>query len=105
MPVADCIGVPSPCAPSTSEKGFIASGTSAMWDFPSEPLYTRHTFGIGRSFRVPATRSARRGGGLGHPLDDHRLVDGRRVDLENLEVVGAVELVVHDPRRLEHAVA
>src|SRR5205807_1460496 len=46
MPLADCIGVPSPCAPSTSEKGFIAKGTSAMCDFPSEPLYTRNTFGI-----------------------------------------------------------
>jgi hypothetical protein len=30
MPLADCIGVPSPWAPSTSENGFICSGTSAM---------------------------------------------------------------------------
>src|SRR2546425_2133575 len=51
-PLADCIGAPSPCAPSTSAKGFIAIGTSAMCDLPSEPLYTRQIFGM----------SARRGG-------------------------------------------
>src|SRR6266581_3091836 len=65
----------------------MAIGTSARWDFPSGPLYTRHIFGM----------SARRRGSLGHPADHHRLVHGRRVDLEHLEVVGAVELVVNRP--------
>src|SRR2546422_2786373 len=46
MPVAACIGVPSPWAPSTSVNGFIASGTSARCDWPSAPLYTRHIFGM-----------------------------------------------------------
>src|SRR5437667_4021179 len=46
MPVAACIGVPSPWAPSTSLNGFIASGTSARCDWPSAPLYTRHIFGM-----------------------------------------------------------
>jgi len=46
MPLADCIGVPSPWAPSMSLNGFIASGTSAMCDLPSEPLYTLHTLGM-----------------------------------------------------------
>src|SRR5438093_4043723 len=73
----------------------MAIGTSARWDFPSGPLYTRHIFGM----------SARRRGSLGHPADHHRLVHGRRVDLEHLEVVGAVELVVHDGGGLQHAVA
>src|SRR5499426_3788589 len=103
MPLAVCIGVPSPCAPSTSENGFISHGTSAMCDFPSEPLYTRNTFGMGSSPRRP--RSARGRGGLRHLTDHARLVHRRRVDLENLEVIGAVELVVHDPRRLQDAVA
>src|SRR6267142_1317204 len=77
----------------------MAIGTSARWDFPSGPLYTRHIFGM----------SARRRGSLGHPADHHRLVHGRRVDLEHLEVVGAVELVEHlevalvlvQPRRVQ----
>src|SRR2546422_696737 len=46
MPVAACIGVPSPWAPSTSLNGFIASGTSARCDWPSAPLYTRHILGM-----------------------------------------------------------
>src|SRR6267378_5382731 len=46
MPVAACIGVPSPWAPSTSLNGFIASGSSARCDWPSAPLYTRHIFGM-----------------------------------------------------------
>src|SRR5207249_7944659 len=104
MPLADCIGVPSPCAPSTSEKGFIAKGTSAMCDFPSEPLYTRNTFGMAFVQASPA-RSARGGDGLRRAIDDYGLVHSRRVDLEDFEVVGAVELVVHDPGRLQDAVA
>src|SRR5438105_4151422 len=46
MPLAGCIAVPSPWAPSTSRNGFIASGSSAMCDWPSVPLYTRHIFGM-----------------------------------------------------------
>src|SRR5262249_8897975 len=103
MPLADCIGVPSPCAPSMSENGFIASGTSAMCDLPSEPLYTRHTLGM--FVRGSPARSARGGDGFRRLLDHPRLVDSRRVDLENLEVVRAVELVVHDARRLQDAIA
>jgi hypothetical protein len=57
MPLADCIGVPSPCAPSTSENGFLYHGTSAMCDFPSEPLYTRNTFGM--AFVPSPTRAQR----------------------------------------------
>src|SRR6266545_1419642 len=49
MPVAGCVGLASPCAPSTSTKGFIASGSSAMCDVPSLPLYTRQTFGMARA--------------------------------------------------------
>src|SRR5258708_1335066 len=58
MPLAGCIAVPSPWAPSTSRNGFIASGSSAMCDWPSVPLYTRHIFGmrvvlsVGRVHRV-----------------------------------------------------
>src|SRR4029453_8548674 len=92
---AVCAGVPSPCAPSTSEKGFISSGISARCDLPSEPLYTRHIFGM----------SARRRGGLGQLAHHLGLVHGRRVDLEHFQVVRAVELVVHDRWRLQHAVA
>src|SRR2546425_8116087 len=95
MPVADCIGVPSPWAPSRSVKGFIAIGCSAMCDLPSAPLYTRQILGM----------SARHRGGLRHAADHHGLVHGRRVDFQDLEVVGAVELVVHDPRRLQDTVA
>src|SRR6185369_9489634 len=50
-------------------------------------------------------RSARGGGRLRHLADDLGLVYGRRIDLEDLDVVGAVELVVHYPRRLQDAVA
>src|SRR5262245_23670449 len=92
---AVCAGVPSPCAPSTSEKGFMSSGTSARCDLPSEPLYTRNILGM----------SARRRGGLGQLPDHPGLVHGRRVDLEHFQVVRAVELVVHDGRRLQHAIA
>ncbi|PYO23975.1 MAG: hypothetical protein DMD85_08005 [Candidatus Rokuibacteriota bacterium] len=49
MPAAACIGVPSPCAPSTSRNGFIVSGSSATCDSPSAPLYTRHIFAMGSS--------------------------------------------------------
>src|SRR5438874_994170 len=58
MPLAGCIAVPSPWAPSTSRNGFIGSGSSAMCDWPSVPLYTRHIFGMrvvlsaGRAHRV-----------------------------------------------------
>src|SRR5262245_30805954 len=48
-------------------------------------------------------RTRRRRGG--HLLDHLRLVHRRRVDLQHLEVVRALELVVHDARRLQHAVA
>src|SRR5262249_38364531 len=92
---AVCAGVPSPCAPSISEKGFMWSGTSARCDLPSGPLYTRHIFGM----------SARRRSGLGQLPDHLGLVHGRRVDLEHFQVVRAVELVVHDGRRLQDAVA
>src|SRR2546425_13377506 len=94
LPLADCIEAPSPCAPWTSAKGFIAIGTSAMCDLPSEPLYTRQIFGM----------SARRGG-FRHPADHHGFVHGGRVDFQDLDVVGAVELVVHDPGGLQDAVA
>src|SRR5262249_53842599 len=92
---AVCAGVPSPCAPSVSEKGFMSSGTSARWDLPSAPLYTGHILGM----------SARRRDGLGRLPDHLGLVNGRRVDLEHFQVVRAVELVVHDRRRLQHTVA
>ena len=46
-----------------------------------------------------------RGGGLGHPLDPERVVHGGGVDLEDLDIVRALQLVVHDPGRLQHAVA
>src|SRR5687767_150158 len=46
MPVAGCVGAASPCAPSTSTNGFIASATSSMCDLPSLPLYTRQIFGM-----------------------------------------------------------
>src|SRR5215831_9399538 len=36
---------------------------------------------------------------------DSEIVHGRRVDLEHFQVVRAVELVVHDGRRLQDAVA
>src|SRR5256885_1334228 len=102
---APCIAVPWPYAPSTSLKGFRSNGTSATCDFPSEPLYTRNISGIvgdppGRS----RERSARRGG-LPELAQHDRLVDRRRVDLEDLDVVGAVELVVDDAGRLQDAVA
>src|SRR5262249_34121510 len=57
------------------------------------------------SLRGSPARSARGGDGFRHLLDDPCLVDGRRVDLEHLEVVRAVELVVHDPGRLQDAIA
>src|SRR2546427_621326 len=50
-------------------------------------------------------RSARGGDGLRRASDHDGLVHGGRIDLEDLEVVGAVELVVHDPRRLQDAIA
>src|SRR5262245_6078260 len=53
---------------------------------------------------VMRSRSVRRGR-LGHRLDDDGRVHGRRVDLQHLDVVGALELVVHDAGRLQHAVA
>src|SRR5215475_734258 len=49
--------------------------------------------------------SSASGGRLRHLLDHARLVHGRRVDLEHLNVVRAFELVVDDGRRLQHAVA
>ena len=45
------------------------------------------------------------GDGLRHLPDDHRRVHGRRVDLEHFDVVRALQLVVDDAGRLEHAVA
>src|SRR4029453_14199217 len=89
-----CVGGAPPCPPSVSEKGLISSGTSARCDLPSAPLYTRNIFGM----------SARRRGGLGQLPDHLGLVHGRRVNLEHFQVVRAVELVVHDRRRLQHAV-
>src|SRR5215475_10795987 len=52
---------------------------------------------------VMRSRSVRRGR-LGHRLDDDGRVHGRRVDLQHLDVVGALELVVHDAGRLQHAI-
>src|SRR5215831_952564 len=49
--------------------------------------------------------SSASGGCLRHLLDHARLVRGRRVNLEHLDVVRALQLVVHDGRRLQHAVA
>src|SRR5216683_1945277 len=53
----------------------------------------------------PWVRSAGGGGDLGHPLHHHRRVHRGRVDLQDFEVVGALELVVDDAGGLEHAVA
>ena len=76
-----------------------------MCDLPSEPLYTRNTFGIAVRPVVAGALSARRHSRLRHLADDLGLVHGRRIDLEDLDVVRTVELVVHDPRRLQDAVA
>src|SRR6266702_2420799 len=47
-------------------------------------------------------RGSARRGRLGHRLDHQRRVHGGRVDFQDLDVVGAVELVVHDAGRLQH---
>src|SRR5688500_3184340 len=49
--------------------------------------------------RLPRRRSRRQ------RVHHDRFVHRRRVHLEDLDVVGAVELVVHDPRGLHDAVA
>src|SRR5439155_9870076 len=97
MPLADCIGVPSPCAPSTSEKGFIASGTSAMCDLPSGPLYTLHTFGMFVPQVSPA-RSARGGSGLRNLADDLRFVDELDPAVQNVKHLEVAQVLVQARR-------
>src|SRR5215510_2705882 len=67
------------------------------------PSRARDHRGAALRMSAPPTSSAS-GGRLRHLLDHTRLVDGRRVDLEHLDVVRALQLVVHDGRRLQHAV-
>src|SRR5262245_15173167 len=58
---------------------------------PLEAAATARSASVGRHCR-------------GHRADHHGLMDGGRIDLQHLDVVGALELVVDDARGLEDAI-
>src|SRR5919106_2615338 len=88
-PDAGCIAGPSPCEPSMSVNGFIASGSSTRCDLPSGPLYTRTRRAIGalpavvdlvarvlqpQRRVVGAALRLLRETGVDHAADEHRVV-------------------------------
>jgi len=108
---------------SKARRKLIRSGgaIAAPPDSPSAPLTDHPLRGDSRTGRVVRPHLITSGIGLrpgvarraqraaatasGVQLTTGGLVHGRRVDLEDFEVVGAVEPVVHDSRRLQDAIA
>src|SRR5947199_363923 len=99
MPLAGCMGVPSPWAPSTSENGFIASGTSARCDLPSEPLEVAEVLVEARRVQVVvAGRFLLDPDGMGAELPVRRGLDAEVAVFHEAPEAGLVDGVLREAR-------